>query len=380
MQALPSHLHSHLHDIVRTLLPAIAGGKPQTVLQFTVRDKRISAFVVVDRSAPRESVQIRDGRHTSPDASFSLSTADLRDIGSLGCVRGPVSMTGNPDVLSSFRDRFMSISPAGKARVEDLTRGPIDGEPGADPGAEIERIRGDSLSADEFIARYAVASRPVVLVDAMPKWQASPWTPERIRSELGDASVNVRAGNYAADIYKETMETRELRLADYLDALEAARAAADSTGAAPPPYAASNGVPWDWHLWLDYPPFVSQALCGFAKYWVGPAGTSTPLHRDWLDNFLTQVVGTKRLALVAPGRASLLSPKTIHAGLDSCNWVDPFDPSDALAAQCDPRFVTLNAGEMLFLPAGWFHDVRSTSFSFSVNFFLMRVPYAVCAP
>jgi hypothetical protein len=188
--------------------------------------------------------------------------------------------------------------------------------------------------------------------------------------------VNVRAGNYAADIYKETMETRELRLGDYLDAYGDWRPDATER----PPYAASNGVPWDWHLWLDYPPFVPEALCSFAKFWVGPGGTATPLHRDWLDNFLTQVVGTKRLALVAPGHAPALSPRTIHAGLDSCNWVDPFDPADPIAATCEPRFVTLDAGEMLFLPAGWFHDVRSTSFSFSVNFFLMRVPYAVCPP
>ncbi|HSS02920.1 MAG TPA: cupin-like domain-containing protein [Kofleriaceae bacterium] len=375
MQSPQAHIHANLHDIIRTLLPSIAGARPQTVVQFTVRDKRVSAFVVVDRSAPRETVHVRDGKHASPDASFSLSTHDLRDIAGLGCVRGPVSMTGNPDVLSSFRDRFMSISPEGKARVEEITSGPLDGE----PGSEIEHIRADSLSAAEFLQRYAVASRPVVLTDAMPRWKASPWTPDRIRTQLGDTSVNVRAGNYAADIYQQTMQSREVRLADYLDAVEKSRAPADGTEA-PPPYAASNGVPWDWHLWLDHPPFVPEALCGFAKYWIGPAGTATPLHRDWLDNFLTQVVGTKRLGLVAPGRASRMSPRTIHTGLDSCNWVDPFDPEDALAAQCDPRFVTLNAGEMLFLPAGWFHDVRSTSFSFSVNFFLMRVPYAVCPP
>ena len=371
---MESAVHTNLHDIVRTLLPSIPGGKPQTVLQFVVRDKRVTAFVVVDRTHRGETLHLRDGRHGSPDASISLSTADLLDIRRLGCVRGPVSMTGNPQVISSFRDRFMSVSPEGKMRIEELTRAS-----GASRyGAELERISAEAISPADFIQRYAVASRPVVLVDAMPKWKASPWTIDRIRSELRDASVNVRAGNYAANIYKETMETRELRLGDYLDAY--ASATAQPTDAATPPYAASNGVPWDWHLWLDYPPFVPQALCSFAKYWIGPGGTVTPLHRDWFDNFLTQVVGSKRLALVAPGRAPALSPRTVHAGLDSCNRVDPFDPQDPIAAQCDPVFVTLNAGEMVFLPAGWFHDVRSTSFSFSVNFFLMRVPYAVCPP
>jgi hypothetical protein len=367
---MESHIHTNLHDIVRTLLPSISGGKPQTILQFTVRDKRVNAFVVVDRTAQRERLQICDGKHASPDASISLSAADLRDIGNLGCVRGPISMTGNPQLLTPFRDKFMSISPDGKARIEELTRASI--------GPVIERIRTATISPAEFIKRYAMASRPVVVVDAMPKWKSSPWTIDRMRSELRDAVVNVRAGNYAAEIYKETMETREIRLGEYIDAY--GNCAPDPSGTTPPPYAASNGVPWDWHLWLDYPPFVPAGLCSFAKYWVGPGGTATPLHRDWLDNFLTQIVGSKQIALVSPGHAPVLSPRTIHAGLDSCNWVDPYNAQDPVVATCEPTFVTLEAGEMLFLPAGWFHDVRSTSFSFSVNFFLMRVPYAVCPP
>ena len=367
---MQSQLHSNLHDIVRTLLPSVLGGTPRTVVQFTVRDQRVSAYVVVERAAHGETLRVQDGKHGSPDANIFLTTADILDIGSLGCVRGPVSMTGHARVLTSFRDRFMSISPEGKARIEDMTRSSI--------GPEIDRISSNAISPADFIERYAMASRPAVIVDAMPRCSAGPWTIDRIRSELGDASVHVRTGNYAADIYKETMETQELRLGDYLAAL--GDDLPDPAPGTTRPYAASNGVPWDWHLWLDHPPFVSEGLCQYAKFWIGPAGTATPLHRDWLDNFLSQLVGTKRIALVSPGHAPMLSPRVIHAGLDSCNWVDPFEPQHPIAAKCDPAFVTLNAGEMLFLPAGWFHDVRSTSFSFSVNFFLMRIPYAVCPP
>ena len=44
MQTAQAHIHANLHDIVRTLLPSIGGPKPQTVVQFTVRDKRVSAL------------------------------------------------------------------------------------------------------------------------------------------------------------------------------------------------------------------------------------------------------------------------------------------------------------------------------------------------
>ncbi|MBC7975041.1 MAG: cupin-like domain-containing protein [Myxococcales bacterium] len=362
---MQSPLHSQLHDIVHSLLPAVAGDTPQTVVQLMVRDRRLSVFVVIDRTAVGESLHVHDGKHARPDASIFLSTADLADIASLGCVRGPVAMTGSPALLGAFRDRFMSISSAGKARVEAITGEAI--------GVEVDRIRIAETSPAAFIERYAMASRPAVIVDAMAKRAAAPWTIDRIRAELGEAMVDVRTGNYAAEIYQPTMQTEQVRLAAYL-----AGCGDGKDAAATRPYAASNAVPWDWHEWLDYPPFVPEGLCQYAKYWIGPAGTATPLHRDWLDNFLSQLVGSKRIALVAPHHAPALSPRVVHTGLESCNWVDPFAPADA--ARFDPVFVTLEAGDMLFLPAGWFHDVRSTAFSFSVNFFLMRIPYAVCPP
>jgi hypothetical protein len=263
----------------------------------------------------------------------------------------------------------MSISKEGKAAIESLSA--------TAELTSVDRISAESTSSAEFLKRYAVGNRPVLIANAMPNARAANWTIDKMRSAFRDVNVEVRTGEYAANIYQATMATRTLKCGDYLAAWAAGPS---SETALPPEYAASNVAPLEWGAWLDYPPFVPRALCAFAKFWIGPAGTLTPLHRDWGDNFLSQLSGAKEVALVSPYHARLLSPKVIHPFLDSCNWIDPYNQRDPIVSECRPIFTTLNAGEMLFLPAGWFHHVRATSFSFSVNFFMQRVPYAVCPP
>jgi hypothetical protein len=338
-------------------------------LQFFVRDQRASAFVVASSEGAETRWQLQHGKHDKPNLAVYLTTADLADLGTLHCLRNYVAVHGDEQLVSWFRTQFMSISTEGKTVIEsllataDLTR--------------VDRISAESTSGAEFLKRYAVKNLPVLIASAMPNSQAANWTFDKMRSAFRDVNVQVRTGDYAANIYQANMATRTLKCGDYLAAF-GAEPASETTQ--PPEYAASNVVPIEWGAWLDYPPFVPRALCAFAKFWIGPAGTLTPLHRDWADNFLSQLCGAKEVALVSPYHARLLSPRVIHPFLDSCNWIDPYNQRDSIVRKCRPIFVTLNAGEMLFLPAGWFHHVRATSFSLSVNFFMQRVPYAVCPP
>ncbi|MNC69700.1 hypothetical protein D3C75_1204230 [compost metagenome] len=98
------------------------------------------------------------------------------------------------------------------------------------------------------------------------------------------------------------------------------------------------------------------------------------MHRDDADNLFAQVWGDKSFILAAPHHRPALgtwstSPK---GGLDGCD----FNP-DAPDYQRfpDARGVTflrvlLQAGDLLFLPEGWFHQVESVSTSLSVNFWV----------
>lgn len=367
---MDTRLHSSLQKVASAFILSIKTTIPnQIALQFYIRDKAVSAFVIIDATPSDQRCQVHDGKHLKPDMTIFLSEVDLLDIINLGCVRNSISIAGSQSLTLSFRTRFMLVSPEGRRLIEAKSAAQI-------IGPAIDHVSVKSLSAADFISRYAVASIPVVISDAMTNWRASPWSVERMRSDLRNLQVVVRTGNYTSNIYKETMEIEKLNLGEYIESCFDWKSAPDETRI--PPYAASNVVPLEWLAWLDHPPFIHSGLCSSAKFWVGPSGASTPLHRDWADNFLTQLIGTKQLALFSPSDATVLSPRAIHPFLDSCNWVDSFDPNDPIVRECNPVFLTLHPGEMLFLPAGWFHEVRATSFSFSVNFFITRIPYAVC--
>jgi hypothetical protein len=359
-----------LLNAVRTIVSGnrFRSARPVT-LQFVIRDQRASAFVTASTEGAETRWQLHHGRHDKPNLTINLTTADLVDLGTLQCLRSYVAVRGDEQLVSWFRTQFMAISTEGKTAIESLSAtAELTG---------VDRISAKSTSAAEFLKRYAVGNLPVLITDAMPNAVAASWTFDKMRSTFRDVNVEVRTGEYAANVYQTTMTTQTLKCGDYLAAF-AAEPSSETTR--PPEYAANNVVPLEWGAWLDYPAFVPQALCAFATFWIGPAGTLTPLHRDWADNFLTQLSGAKEVALVSPCHARLLSPKVIHPFLESCNWIDPYDQRDPIVTECRPIFTKLNAGEMIFIPAGWFHHVRSTSFSFSVNFFMQRVPYAVCPP
>jgi hypothetical protein len=99
------------------------------------------------------------------------------------------------------------------------------------------------------------------------------------------------------------------------------------------------------------------------RLWVGSGGSRTVAHHDWSHNFYVVVTGSKRFVLYPPNVTSDL-------------YVYPYLHSHATKLQPDvlslsscrsfPRFpvgkgieVVLTAGDVLYIPPFWFHDVLS---------------------
>lgn len=118
---------------------------------------------------------------------------------------------------------------------------------------------------------------------------------------------------------------------------------------------------------------------GPPRFWLGPAGTVTPLHCDYDDNIFAQIWGTKRIILSPPHHDEFLYPKEANAIL----FGSPFDPEAPdfekfpLAHQASMVEVVVNPGDLLYVPAGWFHQVRSLTFSLSSNRWARALPYAL---
>lgn len=116
--------------------------------------------------------------------------------------------------------------------------------------------------------------------------------------------------------------------------------------------------------------------------WIGGEGSFTPIHCDPYENVFVQVAGSKRAFLFPPQVAPylhLFPPNTKQANTSSIPTEDlllsgseqPLRDTfpDMEKALSDPNtcYVSLNAGDALYIPQGWFHCLKSTSISASVN-------------
>jgi hypothetical protein len=223
-------------------------------------------------------------------------------------------------------------------------------------------MRCEDLSSEQFRDHFYAPSRPCVIAGTIAEWPAlAKWTPDYLRAAVGDAPVEFQGGRDEAGDF-ELAKDRHKRVAPfsaYLDLIEnspgndayvtAYNSAANQTAFAP--------------LMADIRPVPSLLGPGEGMLWVGPAGTFTPLHFDLTNNLLIQIVGRKRVHLVSPNQTRLMANRR-HV------FSDVHDLEDATCMARDPQakdirpyVVTLEPGDMLFIPVGWWHQVRSLDFS-----------------
>ena len=104
--------------------------------------------------------------------------------------------------------------------------------------------------------------------------------------------------------------------------------------------------------------------------WFGPAGTVSPLHTDPKHNVLCQVRGKKYVRLYASDQTEHLYPhgdkllgNTSQVDLENVDLsaFPKFGEASGLEGVLEP-------GDMLYIPPGCWHFIKSLSQSFSVSF------------
>ena len=240
--------------------------------------------------------------------------------------------------------------------------------------ASIER-RG-ALSEAQFLHDHVVGQRPVVLTELARDWPAlQRWTPEALKQRFGDVQVEVQSRRDSLPDYEVRMhELRtEMPLAEFVDRVLAAGSDNDI-------YLTANNHalkrPGLTPLLDDIgslPAYIDRArLPGEALLWFGPAGTCTPLHHDTLMLFHTQIIGRKHWRFVSPletprldNRVGVFSPLDL-AQPDLARW--------PALADVTVLEVTVEPGETLFVPVGWWHQVRSLDVCISLSFTNVALP------
>lgn len=230
----------------------------------------------------------------------------------------------------------------------------------------IQRI--PFLPRADFIRDYLTVKRPVILTGLTAAWPAMQlWTPDYLKHRVGDATVEVMAGRDADANYEVNcnQHRQHLPFAAFVDHVFG--------GSGNDSYLVANNAfmstPGGRALVSDVPPFPEYLLPdtnGRVHFWFGPAGTVTPLHYDTCDILLCQVIGSKRVRMINPTQQGLLYNRVgVFSDVD---YERPDLARFPLFGQVVADEFVLCAGDVLFIPFGHWHHVRSLSASASVSF------------
>ena len=224
------------------------------------------------------------------------------------------------------------------------------------------------LDAAAFRAR-AAHGLPFLITGAATRWPLSSLTPHTLRERFSHLPVRARVGDYISTAFAPDRAMQDMSMLAYLDLV-----AAGAPGL--PPYLGNLELR-ELNSMCYWPAYFSKM--GPPRFWLGPAGTVTPLHCDYDDNIFAQIWGTKRIFLVPPHHDEFLYPSEANAILFG-SPVDPEAPDFdrfPLARQANMIEVIVNPGDMLYVPAGWYHQVRALTFSLSANRWARAMPFAL---
>lgn len=241
---------------------------------------------------------------------------------------------------------------------------------------QVDHIK--KLSVQDLRSKYIAKKKPVLISNALSNWPAiDKWTPEYFKSLSPDLGITVKSFDN-----KSVCKTK-LTLSDYVQYL--------NEGC----YSKDGRLINDLLYWHDVPIFseipklisdvdsfflnaipkwYSRQWWQYAQFFMGPKSCVTPLHFDCLltNNLFFQISGRKKFILLSykDGR---------YCKRYGWRWFDvnPENPD----YQKNPEFrlanpveVIVNPGDILYIPTGTLHYVRSLDncISFNIDFHTHR--------
>jgi hypothetical protein len=246
---------------------------------------------------------------------------------------------------------------------------------------KIKRV--SQLSKQAFMDEYLIPHQPVIVTDAMDSWDIEKFRPEHLDRAFG---------HYDVQIYNDLFELQTIdTLNTYLHDNFNKPAGVERSHEYIRWYSQLRDVDFYWsdevflslkNAW-SHPYFlpedsfvipnaaagmkadVTECRYPYRGLFISGKGARTRLHRDPFNSnaVLCQFHGAKKLYLYAPDQERYV--------MNGKEFVDIDEPDlrqfpDFPKAVCSYEDV-LVPGEVVFFPAGWFHDVTSESDSISIT-------------
>ena len=242
----------------------------------------------------------------------------------------------------------------------------------------VDRVSQADLTARQFAERYQQQGIPVVITDLL---KPNPdWTLDYLCEQLGDQEFLLRyygRARYEQDKRDWTsigsgVQSQSQPFSTYAKLLRTGEAHQQDIylgkcSLQETPLAETAAVQT---LTAQLESLGLQQPASSLNLWIG-SGHIECLHYDAMDGTLIQLHGSKQVILFPPSQTANLYPYPFYAhlrhGLKLRSWFSrtypnrpDFQAFPRLRTACQHRRdVTLNPGEALYIPAGWWHEVTA---------------------
>lgn len=236
----------------------------------------------------------------------------------------------------------------------------------------IERIKKPSVA--EFQHEFVMKDKPVIISGVADEWKAcSDWTPETFKTLFGDVIAPFRASDDELDVFFGGLtEKKVISIADYIDSILLENQAGQKR-------LYLGNISFDEPLAkphldkirpdFEFPNYFPDSTGEDLRLWIGGANQKSTIHNDSYHNLNAQIFGEKTFLLFAPEEYQKLYIERIDDEL----WSSPIDPQKPDLSKY-PLFddisgleARLNQGDILFIPAFWWHQARSVTICINVN-------------
>ncbi|KAG6438282.1 hypothetical protein SASPL_103219 [Salvia splendens] len=124
---------------------------------------------------------------------------------------------------------------------------------------------------------------------------------------------------------------------------------------------------------IETPAFLENKILASINLWMNNAKSRSSTHYDPHHNLLCIISGCKQVVLWPPSACPFLYPLPVYGESSNHSAIPLENTNFSLYPRAKSiveysRKVTLHAGDALFIPEGWFHQVDSEDLTIAVNF------------
>ncbi|MFI9365444.1 cupin-like domain-containing protein [Kitasatospora sp. NPDC053057] len=229
-----------------------------------------------------------------------------------------------------------------------------------------------SFPEEPILRAPVLTTTPLIIRNTPALGPMHQWTPEYLSERLGDREVPVSIADADGGFrYKP-----EARQGLHFEPMRGSRLATEFRDTASGRRLSMQqmsipGALPELRDDLVIPPYIPTDVISDINLWMASESSNTPLHYDNMNNLFAQLDGKKRFMLFNPSQSELLYPGALDIRTRHLSSVDVNTPD----LEKYPRFAqaeyweaVVEPGDLLFIPAFWWHQVSAPDISVSVNY------------